>query len=154
MGRKLYFLELSGEQLVKLQQILRSQSTPTGLFREQKVRDVVYINILIYFVFAILSTLLHSITAVILFIYYSLMILAIHIFVKNFDQKLSNIFLSRPLILTAMVGIFYIVVNFIHILLSISHFSIGFLSGNLLIGFLLGLGYGLGNEISDRYLVK
>ncbi len=154
MGRKLYFLELSGEQLVKLQQILRSQSTPTGLFRERKVRDVVYINILIYFVFAILSTLLHSITAVILFIYYSLMILAIHIFVKNFDQKLSNIFLSRPLILAAMVGIFYIVVNFIHILLFINHFSIGFLLGNLMIGFLLGMGYGLGSEISNRYVVK
>ena len=33
MGRILYFPELSGEQLVELQRILRSRSTPAGLYK-------------------------------------------------------------------------------------------------------------------------
>lgn len=33
MGRKLYFPELNGEQLVELQRVLRSRSTPAGLFQ-------------------------------------------------------------------------------------------------------------------------
>lgn len=33
MGRKLNFPELSGEQLVELQRVLRSRSTPVGLFQ-------------------------------------------------------------------------------------------------------------------------
>ena len=129
-------------------------SLSLALFREKKVRDAIYINILIYFLFAIASTLLHSITAVILLIYYSSMVIAVYFYVKIFDGKLSHIKLSRPLVLAAIVGIFYIAANFIHSLIFISRFSFGFLLGNLPIGFLLGLGYGLGGEITEKYVVK
>lgn len=82
------------------------------------------------------------------------MVFAVYVYVKYFDKKLFHLSIARPLVLAAIVGLFYIAANFIHGLLFISRFSTGFLLANLPIGFLLGLGYGLGCEISERYLVK
>ncbi len=126
-------------------------SLSLALFRQNKLRDVIYANILIYVLFAIVSTLLYPITAFILLIYFSALILALFIYIKHFDRKLSHIKLVRPLVLASTVGLFYITANFLHGLIFINHFTMGFLLANLPIGFLLGLGIGLGEEISDRY---
>ncbi|MBN1349858.1 hypothetical protein JXJ21_10645 [candidate division KSB1 bacterium] len=129
-------------------------SLSLALLRSQKLRDVIYINILIYFVFAILSTFIKPITAAVLLIYYVAMLIAIYIHVRNFDRKLSHIAFARPLVLAALVGVLYIAANFIHNLMFISKFEIGFLLRNMPIGFLLGLGQGIGGEICDRYVIK
>lgn len=126
-------------------------SLSLALFRQKKLRDVIYVNILIYFLFAIVSTLLYPITALILLIYFTALIFALFIYIKYFDKKLSHIKLVRPLVLASTVGLFYITANFLHGLIFINHFTMGFLLANLPIGFLIGLGIGLGEEISDRY---
>ena len=128
-------------------------SLSLALLREQKLRDVIYSNLFIYFLFAIVLAQLKAITALILLIYYTSMVLAIYIYVKNFDQKLAQISFARTLVLAATMGVFYIAANFIHSLLFIDHFSIKFLLRNFPLGFLLGLGYGLAGEISEKYLV-
>ncbi|MBN2030026.1 hypothetical protein JW824_07235 [bacterium] len=125
-------------------------SLSLALFRQKKLRDVIYMNILIYILFAIVSTLLYPITAFILLIYFSALLCALFIYVKYFDRKLSQIKLVRPLVLASTVGLFYIAANFLHGLIFINHFTKAFLLANLPIGFLLGLGIGIGEEISDR----
>ncbi len=130
-------------------------SLSLALFKEKRIRDVIYINILIYCLFATaVASILRPITAVILFIYFTAMIMATYVHVKYFDKKLFHLPITRPLILAAIVGLFYIAANIIHGLLFISQFSTGFLLGNLPIGFLLGLSFGLGSEISERYLQR
>ncbi len=125
-------------------------SLSLALFRQKKLRDVIYVNILIYFLFAIVSTLLYPITAFILLIYFTALIFSLFIYVKYFDKKLSHIKLVRPLVLASTVGLFYITANFLHGLIFINQFTMGFLLANLPIGFLLGLGIGIGEEIGDR----
>ncbi|MBN2354535.1 hypothetical protein JXO59_00395 [candidate division KSB1 bacterium] len=129
-------------------------SLSLSLFMEKKVRDVIYINILIYFFFAIVASLIKPITAVILLIYFSAMVLALYVFVKQFERKLSRTFFARTLVLAALVGLFYIAANFIHGLMFFSHLTKMFLLANLPIGFLLGLGYGLALEGVERFVSK
>jgi len=129
-------------------------SLTLALLKQKKLRDVIFINILIYFLFAIFSSFLKPITAVILLIYFTAMVLAVYLYVKKFDKKLNRVPIARPLVLAAIVGLFYVAANVVHGLLFISQFTPRFLLGNLPIGFLLGLGYGLGAEISDRFLAK
>ena len=129
-------------------------SLSLALFKEKRTRDVIYINILIYFLFATaVARIPRPIVAVILFIYFTAMVMALYVYVKYFDKKLIHLPIARPLILAAIVGLFYIAANIIHGLLFISQFSTGFLLANLPIGFLLGLSFGLGSEISERYFL-
>ena len=74
--------------------------------------------------------------------------------IVKFDKKLARTKLARPLLLAAVLGIFYIAANVVHGLLFISQFTPRFLLGNLPIGFLLGLGIGLGAEISETITKK
>lgn len=130
-------------------------SLSLALFKQKRVRDVIYINILVYFLFtAFILSVMRPITAIILFIYFTAMVFAVYFHVKYFDKKLIHLQFARPLILAAIVGLFYIAANFLHGLLFISQFSTNFLLGNLPIGFLLGLSYGIGNEISEKYFAK
>jgi hypothetical protein len=129
-------------------------SLSLALLRQKKVRDVIYINVLIYFMFAIVASVLRPITALVLLIYYLAIVLALFVYVRNFDARLARMPLARPLMLAAIVGVFFIVANLAHSLLFINHFSTRFLLRNLPMGFLLGLGYGLGEEVSERYLAR
>jgi hypothetical protein len=96
------------------------------LFKEKRIRDVIYINILIYFLFATaVARIPRPIVAVILFIYFTAMVMALYVYVKYFDKKLIHLPIARPLILAAIVGLFYIAANIIHGLLFISQFSTG-----------------------------
>ena len=127
-------------------------SLSLALFRLKRVRDVIYINIMIYGLFAILSSFLRPITALILLIYYAALIISVFLFVKNFDMKLPQNIYIRPLILAGLIGVFFIIANFIHGLLFISRFHVGFLLRNMPIGFLVGLGIGIGSEITKRVI--
>lgn len=128
-------------------------SLSLALLRNGRIRDTIYLNILIYFFFAILSTLLLPKTALIFLLYYFAMLIALYIYVSNFDAKVSQIRFGRPLVLAAMMGLFYVITTILHALIFLGHFSTVFLLANLPIGFLLGLGYGFGDEISE-YLAK
>ena len=129
-------------------------SLTLALLKQKKLRDVIFINILIYFFFAIVSSFLKPITALVLLIYFTAMVVAIYFYVKKFDKKLNRAPLARPLVLAAVMGLFYMAANVGHGLLFISHFTPRFLLANLPIGFLLGLGYGLGAELSDKIVKK
>lgn len=122
------------------------------LFREGRIRDAIYANLIVFALFAFIASAQRPITALILFIYYSALVLSLYVYVKNFDARLSGIVFVRPLVLAALVGLFYVMANVVHGLLFITEFSMGFLLGNLPIGFMLGFGYGLAGEISDWYL--
>ena len=124
-------------------------SLSLALLRKGRLRDVIYLNILIYFLFAILSTIFMPKTALIFLFYYLAMLIALYIYVNNFDAKISQISFGRPLVLAAMMGIFYIIATILHSLFFIGHLTAVFLLANLPIGFLLGLGYGFGEEISE-----
>ncbi|MBD3287721.1 hypothetical protein GF337_02855, partial [candidate division KSB1 bacterium] len=89
-------------------------SLSLALFRQKKVRDVIYINIMIYVLFAIVASFLRPITALILLIYYAALVGAIYFFSKSFDAKLPQSILIRPLLLAALVGVIFIIANFIH----------------------------------------
>lgn len=127
-------------------------SLSLALFREKKVRDVIYVNIIIYILFAIVSALLRPITALIVFIYYAALIFSVFLFVKNFDMKLPQNIFIRPLILAGLIGVFFIIANFIHGLMFISRFHVGFVLRNMPIGFLVGLGIGIGSEITKKII--
>lgn len=125
-------------------------SLSLALFRQKKVRDVIYINILIYVLFAIVASFLRPITALILLIYYAALIGAIYFFSKSFDAKLPQSIFIRPLLLAGLIGLLFIIANFIHGLMFIDRFHIGFLLRNMPIGFLVGLGVGIGSEIANK----
>jgi hypothetical protein len=130
-------------------------SLSLALFKDQRIRDAIYINLLFYLIFtALILNIMRPIIAVIFFIYFTAMIMAIYVHVRYFDKKLTHLSMARPLILAAMVGLFSIGANFFHGLLFISQFSPRFLLGNLPIGFLLGLGFGLGEKIIEKALNK
>ncbi|MBN2411520.1 hypothetical protein JXQ31_07490 [candidate division KSB1 bacterium] len=129
-------------------------SLTLALLKQKKLRDVIFINILIYFMFAIVSSFLRPITAVILLIYFTAMVLAIYFYVQRFDKRLNRTPFARPLVLAAVMGLFYIAGNVVHGLLFISHFTPRFLLANLPIGFLLGLGFGLGAELGEKISKK
>ncbi len=131
-----------------------SGSLTLAMLKQKKLRDAIFINILIYFMFAIISSFLKPITALILLIYFSAMVLAVYFYVKKFDKKLGRVPLARPLVLAAVMGLFYVAANIVHGLLFISQFTPRFLLGNLPIGFLLGLGFGLGAELGERISKK
>jgi hypothetical protein len=129
-------------------------SLSLALFQEKRTRDVIYINVLIYFFFAIVASMLRPITAVILLVYYTAMLLAVYTYVVHFDKKIADAFFIRPLLLAATVGVLYIAANFIHGLMFISRFSTKFLLANLPVGFLLGFGYGAGYDICRWLLLR
>jgi hypothetical protein len=76
-------------------------SLSLALFQEKRTRDVIYINVLIYFFFAIVASMLRPITAVILLVYYTAMLLAVYTYVVHFDKKIADAFFIRPLLLAA-----------------------------------------------------
>jgi len=130
-------------------------SLSLALFKQKRTRDAIFINILVYFLFSlIVVSMKRPILAVILLIYFTAMVAALYFYVHYFDKKLAHLPIARSLILAAMVGLFYVAANFLHGLLFISQFSTRFLLGNLPIGFLLGLGFGLGDEVVERYFIK
>lgn len=128
-------------------------SLSLALFKQKKVRDVLYINVLIYFFFAIfILTVMRPMTAIILFFYYTAMVLAVYSYSKYFAKKLAHFYIAKILTIAAIMGVAFIFANFFHGLLFISRFTPRFLLGNLPIGFLLGLGYGLALVLTEKYV--
>jgi len=128
-----------------------SGSLSLGLFREGEIREVIYLNLLIYLLFAITVLRFRPITALIFLLYDSALILGIYGFVRQFDRGVLVKFLTGPLLLAAIAGLIYMAASLIHGLFFISKFHVGFLLRNFPIGFLAGFGIGLGEAISNRY---
>lgn len=127
-------------------------SLSLALFEQKRTRDVIYINVLVYILFAIVASVLRPVAALILLGYYIMLILAIFAYMRYFDTKISHLILARPLLLASIVGVFYIFSSLIHALLFMKQFTPRFLMVNFPIGFLLGLGIGIGREIGLKYL--
>lgn len=128
-----------------------SGSLSIALLKQQRLRDVIYINLLIYFFFAVLlASVLDLQKAGILFIYYFCMIAALYVFVVVLERFVASA-LVRPLVVAAVAALFYIAATFIHALFFIEHFSSTFLLANLPIGFMLGLGQGIGLELANAH---
>jgi len=128
-------------------------SLSLALFKQKRSRDVVFVNILIYFIFAVVSQALKAITALILLIYYASLVLALYVYTRYFDKNLGKLVWARPLVLAGLLALFYIAANTLHSLMFIRSFEIRFLLMNMPIGFLLGLGIGLGQVFTERYLL-
>lgn len=126
-----------------------------ALLSEKRMRDAIYLNIIVFILFTvvILRT-MRPITIPIFLIYLAVLLAAIFIYSNFFEPSLNRVQFARTLILAALVGLFYVAASFIHGLLFISQMKIHSLLGNLPVGFMLGLGIGLGQEISERYFAK
>lgn len=127
-------------------------SLTLALFRQSRIRDGIYANIMFYFIFALLvATRIRPIAALILLPYLSGMVAALYIHVKMFEPKISDVPGSRPLLLASQVGLMFIAATVVHGFMFISGFTSTFLLANLPVGFLVGLGQGLGVELVERW---
>ncbi len=126
-------------------------SLSLGIFREGQMREAIYLNLLIYLLFAITTLRFRPVTALIFLLYDAALIFAIYIFVRQYEKEALSKFLTGSLLLAAIAGLLYIGASLIHGLFFISKFQVGFLLKNFPIGFLAGFGIGLGESISSRY---
>ena len=126
-------------------------SLSLGLFREGQTREVIYLNLLVYLLFVITTLRFRPVMALIFLLYDAALIFGIYIFFRKFDKEALSQFLTGSLLLAAIAGLMYIAASLIHGLFFISKFQMGFLLKNFPIGFLAGLGIGLGDAINRRY---
>jgi hypothetical protein len=129
-------------------------SLSLALFKQRRVRDVIYVNLLIYLFFAVLlASVLDLQKAGILFIYHGCMIVALYVYVAVLERSVASAFV-RPLVAAAVVALFYVAATLIHGLFFINSLTSTFLLANLPIGFVLGLGQGIGLELADAFAQK
>ncbi|MEE4311898.1 MAG: hypothetical protein V2J62_08490 [candidate division KSB1 bacterium] len=129
-------------------------SLSLALFEQKRIRDAIYVNVLIYILFAVVASILRPVTALILLIYYLSLIVAIYTYVRYFDEKISHVAYARPLLLAAIMAVFYILSSLVHGLIFLKQFTPRFLMVNFPIGFLLGLGIGIGREIVTKLFTR
>ena len=129
-----------------------SGSLSLSLLRENRIREVIYLNLLIYLLFAIIILRPRPVTALIFLLYYFAFVFSIYIYVRQYDTQVASVRLAGALILASLAGLFYMGASLIHGLFFISKFYPGFILINFPIGFLVGLGVGLGGEVSEHYL--
>ncbi|NHZ85584.1 MAG: hypothetical protein GWP19_06855 [Planctomycetia bacterium] len=120
-----------------------------ALFKLKEFRYSIFILSLL-FLFEIIFTGEKYIVTHILF--YIAMVLSILIYTKFFYARLNNIKYSRFLVLASIISISYVIVTIILGLLFKSDSINLFLFQNMPIGFLIGIGLGLGFELSEYML--
>lgn len=128
-------------------------SVSLALLLANRFRDTIYVNVLIYILFVIVVYQVYQkpTIAVILFIYMFAVLAAIFCYARKFEPQLKSAWLSRPLVLAGLTGLFFILATLIHGLLFTHNVNRGIVLTNMPVGFFLGLGIGIGRELKEKY---
>ena len=128
-------------------------SVTLALLLANRLRDTLYINILIYIIFVVIvyGVVNKPRMAVILLLYMLGLWAAVWVYVRMFEPRLTAAVISRPLVLAGLGGLFFIIVTLIQALIYIHKINRGFVLTNMPVGFFLGLGIGIGRELKEKY---
>jgi hypothetical protein len=128
-----------------------SGSLALGFGRLGRIKDAVFAAIIVLFVFAVLTRFIVSIRVVPLLIYSAALIAGVLVYARWIDARLPSIPLLRSLVVAGLAGVFYLAATAFHGFLFGAPHLPRYLFTNMPIGFLIGLGIGLGEEIVLRY---
>lgn len=124
-------------------------SVAFSLFYFRKYRDAIYVLIMLFIANIIIGNLTRISFLVIHLLYFSSVIIAVFLFSKYFFIQIVNMKISRPLVLASILALFFVVATGLQWVIFAKHGTPFYPLGNLPIGFLIGLGMGVGFEISE-----
>lgn len=121
------------------------------LFNVKRYRDAIFALIFLLF-FNVIVVGMYTVSILITYLlYFSCVILSVHIFTKYFYNQLANMKISRPIVLAGILAMLFVVATCIQWILVASGNKQFYVLSNLPLGFLLGLGMGIGFEISEIF---
>jgi len=124
------------------------------LFYFKRYRDAIYVLIMLFIINIIIANLTKVSFLIIHLLYFSSVIAAIFLFSKYFFNQIANLKISRPLVLAAILALFFVLATALQWVVFARDDTPFYILGNLPIGFLVGLGLGIGFEISEIFYSK
>ena len=120
-----------------------------SLFYFKRYRDATYVLIMLFIINIIIANLTKVSFLIIHFLYFSSVIVAVFLFSKYFFIQIANMKISRPLVLASILALFFVMATGLQWVIFAKDGMPFYPLGNLPIGFLIGLGLGIGFELSD-----
>ena len=124
-------------------------SVAFSLFYFKRYRDATYVLIMLFIANIIAVNLTKVSFMIIHFLYFSSVIIAVFLFSKYFFFQIANMKISRPLVLASILALFFVMATGVQWSIFAKDGMPFYPLANLPIGFLIGLGMGIGFEISE-----
>jgi hypothetical protein len=150
-GSKIFNKELPFFQIASLGLV---GSVAFSLFYFKRYRDAIYVLIMLFIINIIIANLTKASFVIIHFLYFSSVIVAVFLFSKYFFIQIANMKISRPLVLASILALFLVMATGLQWVIFAKDGMPFYPLGNLPIGFLIGLGLGIGFELSDYIYSK
>lgn len=125
-------------------------SVSFSLFQLRRNRDAIYVLIMLFIVDAVIAGLTRLSFLITHFLFFSSVIIAAYLFSKYLYNQSASLKISRPLILAGILAILFLAVTVLMWIIFGKNYSPFNPLANLPTGFLIGLGLGIGFEISER----
>ena len=121
-----------------------------AMFRQKRFRDLIFLLLLLFLLNLVIVDISEPSFVITHLIFFAAVVFGIYLFAKYFYSKLENLRIARLLILASILSVMFVAATtLLWFIFSAGESQTSFLR-NLPLGFLIGLGLGVGFEVAER----